>query len=36
VAIPTNNVANAEIARKNRVYLSIFLTMASPDYLVQQ
>jgi uncharacterized protein (DUF1800 family) len=36
VAIPTNNAANAETARKNRVYLSIFLTMASPDYLVQQ
>lgn len=36
VTIPTNNPANADTARKNRVYLSIFLTMASPEYLVQQ
>jgi uncharacterized protein (DUF1800 family) len=36
VVIPANNPANADVARKNRVYLSIFLTMASPEYLVQQ
>ncbi|MFZ6744607.1 DUF1800 family protein [Undibacterium sp. JH2W] len=36
VAIPTNNAANADTAKKNRVYLAIFLTMASPEYLVQK
>jgi uncharacterized protein (DUF1800 family) len=36
VTISTSNTANADIAKKNRVYLSIFLTMASPEYLVQQ
>ncbi|MDE2427655.1 MAG: DUF1800 family protein [Burkholderiales bacterium] len=36
VSIPTNNASSAETARKNRVYLSIFLTMASPEYLVQK
>ncbi|MBI3730767.1 MAG: DUF1800 family protein [Burkholderiales bacterium] len=36
VTIPTNNTANADTAKKNRVYLSIFLTMASPEYLVQK
>lgn len=36
VAIPANNPTTADTARKNRVYLSIFLTMASPEYLVQQ
>ncbi|MFZ6678014.1 DUF1800 family protein [Undibacterium sp. Tian12W] len=36
VTIPTNNTANADAAKKNRVYLSIFLTMASPEYLVQK
>ena len=36
VAIPTNNASNADAAKKNRVYLAIFLTMASPEYLVQK
>ncbi len=36
VTIPTDKPANAETARKNRVYLAIFLTMASPEYLVQK
>jgi hypothetical protein len=36
VVIPANNPANADVARKNRVCLAIFLTMASPEYLVQQ
>ncbi|MBC7404097.1 MAG: DUF1800 domain-containing protein [Cytophaga sp.] len=36
VTISTTNTASADTARKNRVYLSIFLTMASPEYLVQQ
>jgi uncharacterized protein (DUF1800 family) len=36
VSISTTNTANADAARKNRVYLSIFLTMASPEFLVQQ
>ncbi|MFZ6814499.1 DUF1800 domain-containing protein [Undibacterium sp. Rencai35W] len=36
VAIPTNSTTNADAARKNRVYLSIFLTMASPEYLTQK
>lgn len=35
VAISTTNTASADAAKKNRVYLSIFLTMASPEYLVQ-
>ncbi len=36
VTIPADKPANAETARKNRVYLAIFLTMASPEYLVQK
>ncbi|MFZ6721013.1 DUF1800 family protein [Undibacterium sp. Ji49W] len=36
VTIPTNNTANADAAKKNRVYLATFLTMASPEYLVQK
>ncbi len=36
VSISATNAASADTARKNRVYLSIFLTMASPEYLVQQ
>jgi uncharacterized protein (DUF1800 family) len=36
VSIPTNNAANAATAIKNRVYLSVYLTMASPEYLVQK
>lgn len=36
VTIPTNNPTTADTARRNRVYLTIFLVMASPEYLVQQ
>jgi uncharacterized protein (DUF1800 family) len=36
LSIPANSPAAATLARKNRVYLSIFLTMASPEYLVQK
>ncbi|RJF98160.1 DUF1800 domain-containing protein [Noviherbaspirillum saxi] len=36
VAISTTNATNAATARKNRVNLAIFLTMASPEYLVQK
>ena len=36
VSIPTNNATNAATAIKNRVYLSVYLTMASPEYLVQK
>lgn len=36
VAISTTDVAAAAAARKNRVSLAIFLTMASPEFLVQK
>ena len=36
VAISTTNAASAATARKNRVSLAIFLTMASPEYLAQK
>lgn len=36
VSIPTNNTNNANTAIKNRVYLGVYLTMASPEYLVQK
>lgn len=36
IAISSTNATNAAAARKNRVYLAIFLAMASPDYLVQK
>jgi hypothetical protein len=39
IAIPTasNGYSAAGLAaRKNRVYAAIFLTMASPEYIVQQ
>lgn len=36
VAISTTSTTAADTARKNRVYLSIFLTMASPEYIVQK
>ncbi|MEC5385192.1 DUF1800 domain-containing protein [Uliginosibacterium sp. H3] len=32
----TGNAAAIDTARKNRVYLAIYLAMASPDYLVQK
>ncbi len=39
VVIPestSTNAAQVALAKSNRVYLSIFLTMASPEYLVQK
>lgn len=36
VTISTTNAANAETARRNRVSLAVFLTMASPEYLAQK
>ena len=36
VTIPTTNTTNIDNAKKNRVYLAIYLTMASPEYLVQK
>lgn len=36
VSISTTSTSSADTARKNRVYLAIFLTMASPEFLVQQ
>ena len=36
ITILTTSTTSADTARKNRVYLGIFLTMASPEYLVQQ
>jgi uncharacterized protein (DUF1800 family) len=35
-AATTTNASTVETARKNRVYLAIFLTMASPEYLAQR
>lgn len=36
VAISATDAAAAATARKNRVYLAVFLTMASPEYLAQK
>lgn len=39
VAIPAataNNAATIDTARKNRVYLAVFLTLASPEYIAQK
>ena len=39
VAIPAataSNVATVAAARKNRVYLAVFLTLASPEYIAQK
>ena len=36
VAISTTNATAAETARKNRVYLAVYLTMASPEFIVQK
>ncbi|MES2069727.1 MAG: DUF1800 domain-containing protein [Pseudomonadota bacterium] len=36
VAIPAGTGANVDTARKNRVNLAVFLTMASPEYLAQK
>jgi hypothetical protein len=34
--IPTSNATNIESARRDRVFIAIFLTMGSPDYLIQK
>lgn len=36
IPIPTGNPTNAAAARKNRVHMAVFLTMASPEYIVQK
>jgi uncharacterized protein (DUF1800 family) len=36
IEIPSGNNTAATNARKNRVYSAIFLTMASPEYIVEQ
>lgn len=36
VAISSSNATSAATARRNRVHLAVFLTMASPEYLVQK
>jgi len=36
VAISATDATAAATARRNRVYLAVFLTMASPEYLVQK
>ncbi|MDB5802652.1 MAG: hypothetical protein JWL63_3591 [Rhodocyclales bacterium] len=36
ISIPTSSTSAADTARKNRVYLAIYLAMASPDYIVQK
>ena len=36
ITIPATNTTNIDNAKKNRVYMAIYLTMASPEYLVQK
>ncbi len=36
INLPTGDAERVERARRNRVYLAVFLTMASPEYLVQR
>ena len=36
VTIPTNSTTNADAARRNRVMLALFLTLAAPEYLNQK
>jgi len=36
VAIPATPASAVDTAKKNRVYLAIFLSMAAPDYLVEK
>jgi hypothetical protein len=36
VPVPANDVTASAQARKNRVWLSVFLALASPEYLVQK
>lgn len=36
IAIPTTTQTAIDAAKLNRVYMSVFLTMASPEYLVQK
>jgi uncharacterized protein (DUF1800 family) len=33
---PPTNQANIDAARRDRVYIAVFLSMASPDYLIQK
>ncbi|MBX3621450.1 MAG: DUF1800 domain-containing protein [Rhizobacter sp.] len=35
-AIPTSNQTNIDAAKRDRVFIGILLTMASPDYLIQK
>ncbi len=35
-AIPTTNQTNIDAARRDRVFIGILLTMASPDYMIQK
>ena len=35
-SIPTTNQTNIDAARRDRVFIGILLTMASPEYLVQK
>nr|WP_315477415.1 DUF1800 family protein [uncultured Undibacterium sp.] len=36
ISIPSSPTSSADSARLNRIYLCIYLTMASPEYLVQK
>jgi len=36
IPVPNGNGSAAKAARENRVYAAIFLTMASPEYIVEQ
>jgi hypothetical protein len=36
VTIPSTAGTSADTAKLNRIYLGIYLTMASPEYLVQK
>lgn len=36
ISIPTSTQAAIDTAKLNRVYMSVYLTMASPEYLVQK
>ena len=36
ISIPTSTPAAIDTAKLNRVYMSVYLTMASPEYLVQK
>ena len=36
INVAISNPTNLETARRNRVYLAVFLTLASPEFLVQK